>query len=167
MPPTMLVGILSDSHDHLDYMRRALELFDREEVQAVLHPGDLVAPFAARLLVQLWQGPLTVVYGNNDGERRGLAAVLPGICDGPVLVELGGKKISMDHYPPDAEHRPVEGADVVLFGHTHEVVNEQRGGVLYLNPGECCGWVTGRPTVALLDTDSLKAEICSLQPAGP
>lgn len=158
----MLVGIVSDSHDHLDYLRKALERFNREGVQAVLHPGDLVAPFAARLLKDLWQGPLTVVYGNNDGERRGLAGVLPGICDGPVLVELGGKRISMDHYPPDEEHRPIDDVHVVLFGHTHEVLNETRGGVLYLNPGECCGWVTGRATVALLETDSLKAEICTL-----
>ncbi|MBI3465146.1 MAG: metallophosphoesterase [Planctomycetes bacterium] len=158
----MLVGILSDTHDHLDRMCSALHRFRREGVEAVLHPGDLVAPFAARLLKAEWSGPLSVIYGNNDGERKGLAAVLPQITDGPVLVELGGRRISMDHYPPDAEHRPIAGVDVVLFGHTHEVVNETRGGVLYLNLGECCGWVTGRAPVALLDTEALNAEIVQL-----
>ena len=162
MPGTMLVGILSDSHDHLDHMRQALQRFHREGVGAVLHPGDVVAPFAARLLKAEWTGPLTIIYGNNDGERRGLASIFPNICDGPVLVELGGRRVSMDHYPPDEQHRPIEEAEVILFGHTHEVVNEVREGVLYLNPGECCGWVTGQPTVALLDTETLKAEIISL-----
>jgi predicted phosphodiesterase len=31
--------------------------------------------------------------------------------------------------------------------------------MLLLNPGECCGWVTDRCTVALLDLDTLKADI--------
>ena len=47
-------------------------------------------------------------------------------------------------------------------GNTHEVVNERRGGVLHLNPGECCGWVSGRCTAAVLDTDTLAAEIIEL-----
>jgi predicted phosphodiesterase len=51
-----------------------------------------------------------------------------------------------------------------VTGHTHEVVNEVRNGVLQLNPGECCGWVTDRCTVALLDTDALEAQIVEVHP---
>ncbi|MGL4465033.1 MAG: metallophosphoesterase [Planctomycetia bacterium] len=158
----MLLGIVSDSHDHLTHLERALARFEKEKVDAVLHPGDFVAPFAAKLLVARWTGPLFVVFGNNDGERKGLAKVLPTVQDGPLLVELGGRRISMDHYPPDAEHRPIADCDVVLFGHTHQTLVERKDGVLHLNPGECCGWVTGKPTAALLDTVSLKVEIVDL-----
>jgi predicted phosphodiesterase len=42
------------------------------------------------------------------------------------------------------------------------VVNERRDGRLFLNPGECCGWVSGRSTIAMLNTDSLSAEIIDL-----
>lgn len=158
----MLIGIVSDSHDHLTHLERALARFQKEGVQAVLHPGDMIAPFAAKLFAEHWQGPRRVVYGNNDGERRGLAAVLPDIEDGPVLVEWGGRRISLDHYPPDDVHRPIPDCDVVVFGHTHQVLVEQHEGALWINPGECCGWVTGRPTAALLDTETLKTQIIEL-----
>ncbi len=157
----MLVGLLSDTHDHLDRMAVALERFQQAGVEVVLHAGDLVAPFAAKALKR-WPWPLHVVYGNNDGERAGLKSVLEQIQEGPVLVECGGRKISLDHYPPDSQRPAAAGADVVVFGHTHQAVTEKRNGVLHVNPGECCGWVTGRATVAVLDTDSLEVQLIEL-----
>ncbi len=157
----MLVGIISDSHDHLTRLNAGIERLRKESVELLIHPGDIVAPFAAKILAE-WEGPLHVVYGNNDGERSGLKSVLPQIVDGPLLIECGGLRISLDHYPPDDQHQPIEDVEVVLFGHTHEIVNEQRNGTLYLNPGENCGWVRGESTVAVLDTATLKAEIIRL-----
>ncbi|MBY0585767.1 metallophosphoesterase [bacterium] len=159
----MLLGIVSDSHDHLTRLEWALDRCIRENIEGLIHPGDIIAPFAARMLAQMWTGPRLTVYGNNDGERRGLALVLPEITDGPVLCEWGGKRISVDHYPPDAEHRPITKASLVIFGHTHQVLVERREGVLYLNPGESCGWVTGRPTMALLDTENERVEIIEIE----
>lgn len=158
----MLVGILSDSHDHLDLLRIGLERFRTEGVELVIHAGDFVAPFAAKALRE-WTGPLHVVYGNNDGERRGLKSLLPQVKDGPITVQCGDLTISLDHYPPTASRLPIAGADVIVYGHTHEAVNERRDGTLYLNPGECCGWVNGRATVALLDTERQQAEIVPLR----
>jgi len=158
----MKIGILSDTHDHLIRIAKAIELFRAEGVEMVLHPGDICSPFAAKALNR-WEGPLRVLYGNNDGERTGLAEILPGICDGPILVEAGGIRISMDHYPPGGKHEPVPGVDVILFGHTHEVLVEPRGEVLYLNPGECCGWLKDEPTVAILQTDPVGARIIALE----
>jgi putative phosphoesterase len=158
----MLVGIISDSHDHLDRLHLGIERLEKVGAEILLHPGDIIAPFAAKVLLD-WQKPLHVVYGNNDGERRGLKLVLPHIVDGPILVELDGCRISMDHYPPSDEHIPIEPADVVLFGHTHEVLIEERNGVLHLNPGECCGWVTGKPTIATLDTQTRRVGIIPIE----
>ena len=156
MPGTMLVGIISDSHDHLDNIERAMQRFEREEVSRILHPGDIVAPFAARLLQERCLCPLDIIYGKNDGERDGLAEVFPEICDGPVMIRLGDLDVAMDHYPPSNQHPPLDGARVILFGHTHQIVNEDRDGILFLNPGESCGWVTGKATVAVLETVTLK-----------
>ena len=157
----MKIGLISDTHDHLTRIGQALEVFRAEGVEAVVHAGDVCSPFAAKALKQ-WDWPLAIVYGNNDGERRGLAGILSGIGDGPVMVELGGVKISLDHYAPGERHDPLPGADVVVWGHTHEAVNESREGVLYVNPGECCGWVNRRATVAVLQTVPLEARIVAL-----
>lgn len=157
----MLIGVMSDTHDRLPTIRSALALFARMKVDAVIHAGDLVAPFAARALRE-FSGPLHVIYGNNDGERVGLKEVLPRIQDGPLFVELGGRRVLVHHFIDWCAPEDIEKAEIVISGHTHEVVNQTRDGKLYLNPGECCGWVGGRCTVALLDTQEPEAEICEL-----
>ncbi len=32
------------------------------------------------------------------------------------------------------------------------MINEKRGNVLVLNPGECCGYLSGKATFAILDS---------------
>ena len=93
----MLVGVISDTHDRLPLIDRGLALFRERGVEAVIHPGDIIAPFAARRMLQ-FEGPLFVTYGNNDGERKGLKEVLPQIVDGPLFVELGGRSILVHHF---------------------------------------------------------------------
>ncbi len=51
--------------------------------------------------------------------------------------------------------------DAVLFGHTHSPLVYRRRSLL-VNPGEACGKLSGRRTVALLDLKELKAEIVEI-----
>ncbi len=156
----MKVGVISDTHDRLPTFRRALALFKRLRVEAIFHAGDFVAPFAAKLMApEVLSIPLHVVYGNNDGERKGLKAVLPNLIDGPAKIKLADRVIVMHHFFDWLKPSDYADADVIITGHTHQVVNETRAGKLFLNPGECCGWVTDRCTVALLDLATLTAEI--------
>ncbi len=157
----MLIGVFSDTHDNLTYIDRAIELFTHRRVQAVIHAGDIVAPFAAKRLL-VCPVPLYVIYGNNDGERHGLHQVLPQIKDGPLKLELGGRQLLIHHALDWCRQEDILGADVIITGHTHEIVNDLRDGKLFLNPGECCGWVNDYPTAAILDTDTMSAEIVKL-----
>ncbi len=157
----MLIGVISDTHDHLTTIDRAIGLFDQRGVQAMIHPGDLVAPFAARRLLK-YNGPIYVTYGNNDGEREGLRKILPQITDGPLKITMGGKKILVHHFIEWCSQSDIDEADIVITGHTHEAVNEEQDGTLLLNPGECCGWVNDRATVGLLDTEAMSMEIVEL-----
>lgn len=158
----MLIGVLSDTHDHLPMIDEALSLFARRGVQAVIHPGDFVAPFALERILR-FDGPLHAVFGNNDGERKGLKSLHGTLADGPLRLELGGRRILVHHFIDWCEPADIESADVVITGHTHDVDNRVENGKLFLNPGECCGWTTASPTVAILDTDALGAEICRLK----
>jgi putative phosphoesterase len=159
----MRIGVISDTHDRLPTIDRALAVFRERRVETILHLGDIIAPFAAKKLTDLTL-PLHVIYGNNDGERAGLKKTLPQILDGPLAITLGGRRLLLHHFIDWLTPEQVAGADAVLTGHTHEVVNEVRDGRLLLNPGECCGWVTGRCTVAVLETEPLTAEIVDLTP---
>ena len=154
----MKIGVISDTHDRLPTLDRGLELLIGRGVEVIVHPGDIVAPFAAKRLLS-WRGPLYVTYGNNDGERKGLRAILPQIQDGPVWVDAGGRRLLLHHALEWCDPADVARADIVVTGHTHAVDMQSRDGKLFLNAGVCCGWVTGRCTVAVIVTDSLSAEI--------
>ena len=156
----MKVGIISDTHDRLPTFRRAVAMFKRLQVEAIFHAGDYVAPFAAKLIApDVLNVPLYCIYGNNDGERKGLKAVLPNLQDGPLKVTLAGRTIVMAHFLDWLTPADIAPADVIITGHDHQAHIETRDGKLYFNPGECCGWLTDRPTVAILDLADLSAQI--------
>jgi len=159
----MRIGVISDTHDRLPTVERAVAYFIERQVDAVLHAGDYVAPFAAKLLSpDVLPMPLYCIYGNNDGERAGLKGVLPNLVDGPLHVDLSGRKVVMHHFIEWMDAGEYADADVVVTGHTHQIVNQQADGKLMLNPGECCGWLSGRCTVAVLDLQELQAEIVDI-----
>lgn len=159
----MKVGVISDTHDRLPTFRRAISLFDRLKVSAILHAGDYIAPFAGKLIgPEATALPVHCVYGNNDGEKAGLKAVLPQIVQGPLRIEINNRIIVMHHFIDWLKPADIVGADVVITGHTHKVVNETKNKTLFLNPGECCGWVNEQCTAAILDLDTLTAEIIQI-----
>jgi len=161
----MKIGVISDTHDRLPTFRRGIAMFKNLKAAAIFHAGDYIAPFAAQLISpDVLSTPLHCIYGNNDGERKGLKGILPGIVDGPLTVKLGGRTIVMHHFIDWLKPNEIAAADVIISGHTHGVVNEKRNGKLYLNPGECCGWITDRCTCALLDLVTLEAQIIEIHP---
>jgi len=88
----------------------------------------------------------------------GLARLLPDLCDGPRHFELGDRKFCLVHDAGPLPHDDEMASDIIVSGHTHEPRTETRGDTLYLNPGECCGWLTGVGRVSLLDTATLAVE---------
>lgn len=158
----MLIGVISDTHDRLPMIDAAMEVFTRYRVEALIHPGDFIAPFALKRVLA-FPGPIHATFGNNDGERAGLLKLLPSLVDGPLWLKLDGRRILVHHFIDWCEPGDIDRADVVISGHTHEVVNRYDGPRLLLNPGECCGWVNGRCTVAILDTVGPSAEVFELE----
>ena len=154
----MRIGILSDTHDNIPKIEKAVKFFNKEKVGFVFHPGDFVAPFAVCALKELkcdWRG----VFGNNDGEKKGLAAASEGkIQEGPLRVELEEKKIILVHDLNQLKAK-TEKADLIIFGHTHKPEVLRQKGKFLVNPGECGGWLSGKSTIALIDLDSLSATI--------
>jgi uncharacterized protein len=152
----MKVGIISDTHDNMPKIKKAMAAFAARKCEALIHAGDIISPFAAKAL-RAAKLPVYAVYGNNDGEKKGLADLLPGICDGPRLIELDGKKILIAHSLAQVSEAAKAGADLVIVGHTH-VAGLERTKPLVLNPGECGGWLYGKHSVAVLDTARLAIE---------
>lgn len=162
----MLIGVMADSHDNVPMIRRAVQRLQAEGVACLIHAGDFIAPFAVKA-VREFNGPVHGCFGNNDGERAGIRKLWPEICDPPALLKLGGKRILLAHDPatlPTAQKESLP--DVMICGHTHEAVIRNgltgEGGPLHINPGETGGWLYGRPTVVVLDTQTMQARVLEL-----
>ncbi len=161
----MLIGIFSDTHDHLDNIRRAVAFFNERECKYVLFAGDLVSTFAIPPLRQL-KCPLIGCYGDNEGNRIGIQGgmrIIGQISDAPVQTVLDdGTRVVIAHMPRQLR-AVTEPFDVAIHGHTHKPsIRTDDAGRLIINPGETSGWTYGNPTVALLETSSRQAEIIPL-----
>ena len=163
----MMIGVMSDTHDRLDAVDKAISFFNSQQVTEVLHAGDLVSPFVAPLFSKL-QAKLHYVWGNNEGDHEFIKVRFAGIGISPLgdfaALQLGGKKIALLH----GTHQEIvdslieSGAyDLIVRGHSHkaEIIE---GETLVVNPGEVCGYLTGHQTVALIDLDKMHAQIAEL-----
>ncbi|MFN3535276.1 MAG: metallophosphoesterase family protein, partial [Desulfatiglandales bacterium] len=94
----MLIGILSDSHDNLPMIQKAVEVLKRRGVDLVLHAGDYVAPFSLKPLLDSF-GQFIGVFGNNDGEILGIFQKSEGRIKAPFLeLEEKGYRIFVSHF---------------------------------------------------------------------
>lgn len=163
----MKIGLMTDTHDRLEAVEKAIDFFNREGVKHVLHAGDLVSPFVAPRFARL-KAKLYYVWGNNEGDREFIRVKFGEIGVKPLgdfaSLRLGGRKIALLHgtHEEIVDSLVKSGSfDVVVRGHTHRA--EIRGGrTLLINPGEVCGCLSGRQTVAMLDLAELRAEILEL-----
>jgi len=169
----MKIAIISDSHDHKDNILRAVSIINERKVNAIIHCGDYVSPFVKRWFDKLDDAikkNFFGVFGNNDGERLFLTQNLGQICQfaqngNELILELGGKRIFASHMPRNETIEALAHSgkfDIILSGHTHSLINKNENGVLVVNPGEVCGYLTGKSTFAIIDTDKMEAEIIEL-----
>ncbi|AVQ81473.1 MULTISPECIES: metallophosphoesterase family protein [unclassified Variovorax] len=118
------VGLISDTHGLL----RAQAVAALRGCDFIVHGGDIGDPGILDALREL--APLTVVRGNNDRE-----AWADGIAE-TELVEFGGVQLYAIHDLSQLGIDPAAvGVRVVVSGHSHKPKIEERGGVLYVNPG--------------------------------
>lgn len=154
----MILGIISDSHDNLPKLKKAISLFNKKNVNLVLHAGDYVAPFSVVMMENNLRCEYLGVFGNNDGERSGLVNSSKGRIKSETLeLEKFSRKIFLTHDIGQA-HSDFSNYNIVIYGHTHKPSIEKRVNTWVINPGECGGWLYGSSTVATLDliSDTVK-----------
>lgn len=152
----MKLGIVSDSHDHIENLRRAIEALRQAGASVLIHCGDFCAPFMIKELAA-FEGEVHCVFGNTDDRFLSTRiADASGVhLHGDVAeIELGGKRIAVHHFPLLAEGLASMGRyDAVFYGHDHQAAQRRIGETLLANPGEVMG-KGGRITAGLYDTES-------------
>jgi len=159
----MLIGIMSDTHDNMPQIKKAVDLFNERKVGHVIHAGDFTSPFTFRILKDL-KCNFTGIFGNNDGDKLLLHHMSGGrIFNQPHTFKLDGKKIVVIHEHHVADALADSGHyDLVIYGHTHKTEVKKAKDTLIVNPGEAGSWLYGKSTVAIVNLSDLTAEIIGL-----
>ena len=150
----MKVGIISDTHDDIENVQRAIEIFNAEGIEYVIHAGDYIFPGIIKEFEKL-NAKLIGVLGNNDGEKVHLLKNfldIGGELKGELgEIELNGLEFGIYHgTAKEVKDQLVNSRkyDVLICGHTHKTElpavtsqklqpgnNGKRLTTLVLNPG--------------------------------
>jgi uncharacterized protein len=161
---TLRIGIISDTHDDIENVQRAIEIFNTEKVEYVIHAGDYIFPGIVVEFKKL-NAKLIGVLGNNDGEKVHLLKNflnIGGELKGEIgEIELDGLSFGIYHGTDrEVKEKLVNSRkyDIIVSGHTHKTelpslsdatnnrnekqhrknnsnTNVKRGPTLVLNPG--------------------------------
>lgn len=155
----MKIAVLSDIHDNIWNLETALHQVRESGAEVLLFLGDFCAPFTLAQIAEGFTKPVHAVFGNNDGDPFHISKIAAGhahvTLHGQLAeIELGGKKIAMNHYPDIARRLAESGVyDAVFSGHDHRRYVHVIGKTLWANPGDLMGRFR-QPGFGLYDTET-------------
>jgi putative phosphoesterase len=150
----MKIIIISDSHDNLKELKKIIE-FANKNGDLLIHCGDLCSPFTAKELLNL-KIPFIYIFGNNDAERDKIKDILSkkGKVFECLINKIGKYNFFIYHGTNlDIIKNSIDTQlfDFIIYGHTHKWELKKKEKSIIINPGELCGYLTGKSTFALLD----------------
>ena len=160
----MLLGIVSDTHGHVENTRRAIRMLDSLGIEQVIHCGDIGSTEIPPLFAA-W--PTHFVFGNvdyNEVDLREAIAQSRLKCHGRFgELTLGQWKLAFLH----GDDQPllceaIEGGryDLVCHGHTHVARQARQGKTLILNPGAM--YRANPHSIAVVDAATLRPSIIAV-----
>jgi len=168
----MKLGVISDSHDNINIIKKAVNILNKENIDFLIHCGDIVSPFISTVFEglnkKIKNGNFYGVFGNNDGDLLYLIKRFEKICklsSNEAILELGGKKIYVSHGPDPLVIKSLAKSgefDIIATGHTHDHKIETINNTLVINPGELCGYLTEKATFVIVDLETMDARLIEI-----
>ena len=143
----MLVGVISDTHKEVTYIRKAMEKL--KAMDMIIHLGDNVED--VKEIEKIFKGTIINVRGNCDFSNK-----TPNertiVLEGKKLLITHGHKYGVKDNLLKLRYRALElGADLVLYGHTHVSKVDFEEGIFFVNPGSCTLPKNGLNSVATVE----------------
>jgi len=160
-----LIGLISDTHECIPAIARAVQIFKAHSPDLIVHCGDIISPPILERFAGL---PMRFIFGNNDGERLGLRKKAEelgfGEIDDTLEFSLANKNFIAYHgtNPRHLESLIESGRfDYIFHGHTHIIRDEKIKNTRVLNPGAL--FSAELLSIALLDVESDHFKIIEIQ----
>jgi putative phosphoesterase len=158
------LGIISDTHGHVELTRPAVRMLESLEVDTVLHCGDIGSTEIVNLFAA-W--PTHFVFGNCDYNTDELAAAIRKAgqtCHGLFGdLEFDGVRVALLHSHERRRFREaIDSGDyqLVCYGHTHVAAVDRHGETLVVNPGAI--YRAEPHSLAIIDVPAVEATIIKL-----
>jgi len=180
----MKIGIISDSHDDITNVNRAIDIFIEKKIRFVIHAGDIISPPVITEFKRLTDEGVDLfgIYGNNDGEKKGLKSAFNSV-KGNLLgdegkFEIDGLKFCVLHGQDLRKKEKFiqsQKFDVVIYGHSHtkhsEISHGDKRDTIIINPGSSHSPAKmrcqerpyfGDPSIAIFDSVTKEIEFIDL-----
>ena len=158
----MKIAVMSDSHDHLENIEKAVSLAGEKGAEMLLHCGDICSPFVIERLAP-FSGQVHVVFGNNDGDPMTISRIAERFPNITIhhhtgVIETDKGLVAFTHYPEHGKGLAATGNYAAVFsGHTHMMMSEIVNDTPHVNPGEVMGLIS-KPGFVIFDLESGNTE---------
>jgi putative phosphoesterase len=133
-----MIGIISDTHDNVPNILKAIEIFKKNNVEFVIHCGDIISPGT----VKFFEGVrMKFIFGNCDGDRVLIEEKIKEHgweLHGSVMeLKINDKTIGVVHgnNPLIWDKMINKDYDYLIHGHTHTPEDRKLGNMRILCPG--------------------------------
>lgn len=167
----MKFAIISDVHDNLANLKKALNYCKKNKIKTLVCCGDLATFDTLLFLRDNFDGKIYFVLGNIDDDHLKNESQMENfkknnkdmeIFGETGEIEIGGLSVAITHFPKIAKKLFAESKyDLVFFGHTHRPDIKENDKTKMINPGTT-GGVFYQPTFAVFDTEKNDAELVLL-----
>ncbi len=161
----MKIAIISDTHDNVANLKKAVDLIKKEKIKLIIHCGDIFHPQTLKEGLNNFQGKIYIIFSRADADFSEIPEnSFKELPKSKVWEEFGeikidGKKIAFCHFPEIARDLAnSQKYDLVFYGHTHKPWEEKIGKTELVNPGNLAG-LFYRATFAIYDTKINKLEL--------
>ena len=133
----MKIGIMSDSHGNVEYVKKAIKILEENNVDYFIHLGDNYSDVEQFVtshpnLIRV-PGVFSDEYQNHSIKNR----IIKHFKNFKILITHTIKSHEND-LPNDLKPEDIiekRAVDVVLYGHTHLWDVKYEKGILFVNPG--------------------------------
>ncbi|MDD2499095.1 MAG: phosphodiesterase [Desulfitobacteriaceae bacterium] len=144
----MKLLFISDIHGSLYYVKKALEVYQKEQADYLVLLGDELYhgarnplpleynPQEVALLLNKYADKIIAVKGNCDSEVDEMVLAFPIRASYSIILYEGIRLfLTHGHHYNANNIPPLSKGDVLIFGHTHLPKAEKKGDLFIINPG--------------------------------
>ncbi len=160
----MKIAVISDTHDNLSNLIKALTLINQEKVSALIHCGDVCSIDTFDIITKNFNKKIFLVFGNCDiknGWNKYAKNKKIKIFNEVGTLKLNKKNIKIVHNPKLIDKilkNRKDDLDFIFYGHIHKPWIEKMNKTIVLNPGNICG-VFYKSTFAICDLEKMTQKL--------